>query len=59
MKKFGIKGWLCVFLFSVFLFCFGPIKIYASIVAPNFPTLPIDDSLITHVGQAGAQAESF
>lgn len=54
MKKFGIKGWLCVFLFSVFLFCFGPIKIYASIVAPNFPTLPIDDSLITHVGQAGA-----
>lgn len=53
MKKFGIKRWFYVLLFSFFLLGWRQETIYAAVSVPDFPTLAIDDSLITPVGQAG------
>lgn len=59
MKKFGIKRWFYVLLFSFFLLGWRQETIYAAVSVPDFPTLAIDDSLITPVGQAGSpQGES-
>lgn len=54
MKKFGIKRWFYVLLFSFFLLGWRQETIYAAVSVPDFPTLAIDDSLITPVGQAGS-----
>lgn len=54
MEKFGIKRWFYVLLFSFFLLGWRQETIYAAVSVPDFPTLAIDDSLITPVGQAGS-----
>lgn len=40
--------------FSFFLLGWRQETIYAAVSVPDFPTLAIDDSLITPVGQAGS-----
>lgn len=54
MKKFGIIRWGYVFFFSILLLCGKQEIVHAAVSAPDFPTLAIDDSLITPVGQAGS-----
>lgn len=54
MKKFGIIRWGYVFFFSILLLCGKQEIVLAAVSAPDFPTLAIDDSLITPVGQAGS-----
>lgn len=54
MKKFLTTRFLLFFLLGIALFHTGNASVEATVVEPDFATLPIDETLITTVGQAGS-----
>ncbi|MEB8398396.1 legume lectins beta domain protein [Enterococcus casseliflavus] len=54
MKKFLTTRFLLFFLLGIALCYKGNASVAATVVEPDFATLPIDETLITTVGQAGS-----
>ena len=52
MKKFLTTRFLLFFLLGIALCYTGNASVEATVVEPDFATLPIDETLITTVGQA-------